>query len=76
MHSQENGVDPHDAGATETGSSDQPRKPRVDWENANIAVGNSPPLPRWPLGLVTLGWLAWVVFLVVMMLSVVRADAV
>ena len=43
------------------------KAPRINWEDPSVPVGNSPPLPRWPLVMATLAWLAWVVFLVVML---------
>lgn len=52
---------------SKTGSSDDTGRPRIDWEDPKIPVGNAPPLPRWPLVVTGLGWLAWVAFLVVMM---------
>ncbi len=51
-----------------TDSSDRRKSPRVDWADPNVAVGNAPPLPRWPLAVATVAWLAWVVFLAIMML--------
>ena len=54
---------------TETGSSDEPKKPRIDWADPNVPVGNAPPLPRWLLPVSAIAWLAWVVFLVVMVVN-------
>ncbi len=52
---------------SKAGSSEETGRAGIDWEDPKIPVGNSPPLPRWPLVVTGLGWLAWVVFLVVMM---------
>lgn len=43
------------------------KEPRINWEDPSVPVGNAPPLPRWPLVLFTLAWLAWVMFLVAML---------
>ncbi len=45
------------------------KKRGVNWEDPSVPIGNAPPLPRWPLVLAGIAWLAWVVFLVVMMLA-------
>ena len=73
---QQHGSDASNTRTSETTSPDEQRKPRIDWEDPNVPVGNAPPLPRWPLAVVGLAWLVWVVFLMVMMLSVVQASAV
>jgi hypothetical protein len=52
---------------SKTGSSDETGRARIDWEDPKIPVGNAPPLPRWPLVVAGMAWLAWVAFLVVMM---------
>ena len=52
-----------------TESPDDTRKPRIDWADPNIPIGDAPPLPRWPLVLGGLAWASWVVFLVMMVLS-------
>lgn len=52
---------------SKTGSSDEAGRPRIDWEDPKIPVGNAPPLPRWPLVVAVFGWLGWVAFLVVML---------
>ena len=48
-------------------SSEEPRKPRIDWADPSVPVGNAPPLPRWPLTVSVIAWLAWVAFLVTML---------
>ena len=50
-------------------STDEVKKPRIDWADPTIPVGNAPPLPRWPLGVAGLAWLGWVLFLLMMVLS-------
>jgi hypothetical protein len=37
--------------------------------HADVPIGDTPPLPRWPLGVFALGWAAWVAFLVWLWLS-------
>ena len=44
-------------------------KPRVNWDDPSVPVGNAPPMPRWPLVVSAIAWLAWVVFLIAMLLS-------
>lgn len=55
--------------ASSDGPSDAPDKPRIDWEDPAVPIGDSPPLARWPLAVSTLGWMAWVVFLATMLLT-------
>lgn len=55
---------------SETGTSNESKRPRIDWADPNVPVGNAPPLPRWPLIVAGIAWLAWVVFLVVMTVDV------
>lgn len=50
------------------------KKSRVNWDDPSVPAGNAPPMPRWPVVVTTIAWLAWVVFLVVMLAS--RYDAV
>lgn len=76
MKEQQHSSNSDSAGTSETTSPDEQRKPRIDWEDPSVPVGNAPPLPRWPLAIVGLAWLVWVVFLAVMLLSVVQAPAV
>lgn len=54
--------------------SENKKKSRVNWDDPSVPVGNSPPMPRWPLVVSTIAWLAWVVFLIVMLAS--RYDVV
>lgn len=39
------------------------RKKGIDWADPSVPIGNSPPLPRWPLVVGCLAWVAWVAFL-------------
>ena len=50
------------------------KKSRVNWDDPSVPVGNAPPMPRWPLVVSAIAWLAWVVFLIAMLVS--RYDAV
>ena len=52
----------------ESASGDR-KKPGIDWNDPQVPIGNSPPLPRWPLAVAAFAWLAWVAFLIAMMLS-------
>lgn len=52
---------------SKTGLSHETERAGINWEDPKIPVGNAPPLPRWPLVVTGLAWLAWVTFLVVMM---------
>lgn len=45
------------------------KKSRFNWEDPTVPVGNSPPIPKWPLAVVTLAWVGWVVFLFTVMLN-------
>ena len=57
------------AGHSVTGSGDEPKKPRIDWADPNVPVGNAPPMPRWPLTAAAIAWIVWVVFLVAMLVA-------
>lgn len=50
-----------------SGSPDELKSPRIDWSDPRTPVGNAPLLPRWPLVVSTIAWLAWVAFLVAML---------
>lgn len=39
---------------------------QADLNEPDVPVGNSPPLPRWPLVLSALAWVGWLTFLVLM----------
>lgn len=45
-----------------------------DWNDPNVPVGDSPPMPAWPMVLCAVGWVAFVLFLVMMALSVTRSH--
>ncbi len=51
-----------------TDSSDEAKRPGIDWADPSVPVGTAPKFPRWPLVVAALAWLAWVAFLVAMML--------
>jgi hypothetical protein len=57
-------------------ASDADREHRASADDSNVPVGNAPPSPTWPLVLSGLAWLAWVVFLLVMVLSTRANSAV
>ena len=57
------------AGGDANSESEKEKKPRVDWEDPNVPLGNAPPLPRWPVAVAGIAWLALMVFLVLMLLS-------
>lgn len=46
-------------------AAEQPR-PKGIWDN-DLPVGDSPPLPRWPLTASIVAYALWMVFLVAMM---------
>jgi len=50
------------------------KKARVNWDDPSVPVGNAPPMPRWPVVVTAIAWLAWVVFLIAMLVS--RYDTV
>lgn len=37
---------------------------RVDWDDPSVPAGDSPSLPRWPVGVALALWVAWLVALV------------
>lgn len=45
------------------------KKSRVDWDDPTVPVGNSPPLPRWPVVVTAIAWIAWIAFLIAMLAS-------
>jgi hypothetical protein len=45
------------------------KKPWIDWGDPSVPAGNAPPLPRWPLALALVLWLAWMGFLLAMMVD-------
>lgn len=45
------------------------RKPRYDWEDPTIPIGNAPSMPRWPAVVFAVGWVGWLAFLLAMLLS-------
>lgn len=51
-------------------------KSGVDWADPEVPVGNAPPLPRWPLVLSALGWIAWLVFLVLMAVERTASETI
>jgi len=57
--------------STENGN---PKKSRVNWADPSVPVGNSPPMPRWPVVVTAMAWLAWIVVLIAMLVS--RYDTV
>ena len=62
-------------GGNDTGSQDKQKKPRINWEDPEVPVGNAPPMPRWPVLVLGIAWIGWITFLIVMMLSRVQAGA-
>lgn len=45
------------------------KKSWFNWEDPAVPMGDSPPIPKWPLALVTTAWIGWVIFLFIMMLD-------
>ncbi len=69
--------------ASPQGSSQQPTvtsdngetpKPRYDWTDPSVPVGNAPPMPRWRLYLLGGLWAGWVVFLFAMAVAAHRPS--
>lgn len=49
-------------------------KPQTKWEDPGVPVGNAPPVSRGPLAFFAVAWVAFVIFLFVMMLSRYEAS--
>ena len=58
-----------DETVSDAGSSADETKRGVDWADPSIPVGDAPPLPKWPLVLLGIAWLASIAFLVLMAVS-------
>ncbi len=68
--------DVSDIAAGSAGLADDPgKKPRTDWNDPMVPIGNAPPLPRWPVVVLGLVWLAWIGCLVAMMVSRMEGSA-
>ncbi|MGD2110871.1 MAG: hypothetical protein PVI86_15945 [Phycisphaerae bacterium] len=52
---------------SQAGSQSEQDKPRIDWSDPNVPIGNAPRLPRWPLVLMVCVWVAWLGFLLTML---------
>jgi hypothetical protein len=48
----------------------------ADWNDPNVPVGDAPPVPRWPLYVWVTLWLAWIAFLVAMVIIRLRGPRV
>ena len=59
MSEAQNGTRPVRDGAAE----DTEKEPRINWSDPDVAAGNAPPLPRWPLAVAVILWLGWIGFL-------------
>ena len=58
------------------GASQEPaKKPRINWDDPDIPVGNAPSMHRWPLIASALVFAAWMVFLVAMAVLRIRTTA-
>ncbi len=55
------------AAPPEEDSVKEPEKQGVDWNDPAVPVGNAPPMSRWPLAVLGVAWLGWLVFLAVML---------
>lgn len=49
-------------------------QPPTKWEDPSVPVGDAPPVSRAPLAFFAVAWVAFVVFLFVMMLSRYEAS--
>ena len=50
-------------------TSDSSNRPRIDWSDPNVPVGDAPSVPRWPLVGAAVAWLSWVAFLITMVIA-------
>ena len=57
------------AGGDPGASEPNPDKPKIDWEDPTVPIGNAPAMPGWPLVVASLAWAACIVLLLVMMVS-------
>ena len=62
---QDSANDTRDAKASINNQDGRATKRRIDWDDPEVPIGDAPSLPRWPLALTGLAWVAWVVFLIV-----------
>ncbi len=51
------------------GSKKTSGKPRIDWEDPTVPIGDAPSIPRWPVVVNAIAWFAWIGFLVAMVAS-------
>ncbi len=51
------------------GSKKTSEKPRINWEDPTVPIGDAPAIPRWPVVVNAIAWLAWIGFLVAMVAS-------
>ncbi len=47
-------------------ASTEERKPRYDWEDPSVPIGDGPPMPNWPLVPLCIAWGLCITFLAVM----------
>ncbi|RJP40848.1 MAG: hypothetical protein C4547_02115 [Phycisphaerales bacterium] len=55
---------------------DAARPSGVNWNDPTVPAGNAPPMPRWPLYLAAAAWFAWIVFLLVTLVTRTRIDPI
>jgi len=46
----------------------------VDWADPSVPVGDAPALPRWPLYVLSVAWVGWTVFLMVIAVTGSAVD--
>jgi len=51
------------------------RAPTI-WDDPSVPVGDSPPLPIWPMILSAAAWIVWIAFLVTMTVYALRTRGV
>ena len=73
MSDKGNNADSEDA--AKPGTADTPKKPTVNWDDPAVPIGNAPSLPRWPLLVMGITYLACIGFLVTMLLSRLQGPA-
>ncbi len=52
------------------------RRAGINWNDPDVPAGNAPPMPAWPLILSGALWFAWIVFLVVTLVTQTRIDPI
>ena len=65
-----------DSQAKDTDKAGRSGDKKIDWSDPEVPVGNAPRMPKWTLVLSVVAWVGWVVFLLVMVVTRSAAPAV